>query len=294
MKGEVEYRAIVALGVDLETGEVESVTVRAATDEDERVDVSVSLVSEAEQPHRVYDRAQQIVDAAAPFQLSGWWAPSADQRWLPVGQELADEQRSEVVEAPLRLQTPPAKNIGSLPPYAAAYADVLPESHRAALRSAAIVYLDECYEALREFGRGDSYAESAIGRYLPPRYEHYYDGRFARDWLATITVVGWKLGQPGRVELSCVAEELALWALVQQAEVQLEIAGEQSAADAWGDFRDLAFEDEDFLWLYDPEMDGIEESEWAREHAVVNLKFADWFKPFDERTHGAPHPFNLD
>jgi hypothetical protein len=32
----------------------------------------------------------------------------------------------------------------------------------------------------------------------------------------------------------------------------------------------------------------------AREHAVVNLEFADWFKPFDERTHGAPHSFNLD
>jgi hypothetical protein len=33
MKGELEYRAVVAVGVDLETGEVESVTVRAATDD---------------------------------------------------------------------------------------------------------------------------------------------------------------------------------------------------------------------------------------------------------------------
>ena len=78
MKGELNYRAVVAVSVDLETGEVESVTVRSATVDDERVDVSISLESEEEQRDEAFDRAQQIVDAGAPFELSGWWAPSPD------------------------------------------------------------------------------------------------------------------------------------------------------------------------------------------------------------------------
>ena len=73
--------------------------------------------------------------------------------------------------------------------------------------------------------------------------------------------------------MSCLAEELALWALMKQAEVQLEIAEEESDPEAWSDFREFAFENEDFLWLYSPELDEIEEADWGREHAVVNLKF---------------------
>ena len=295
MKGELSYRAVVAVGVDLETGEVESVTVRSATVDEERVDVSISLEGEEEQGDDAFDRAQQIVDAGAPFELSGWWAPSPDQRWAEVAEEIGDDQPDEEVEdAPGRLQRPPAKEIGPVPPYALAFKDALPESHREALRRAAIVYLDECYDALRRLGPGDSYADSPIGWNLPRRYEHYYDGRFARDWVAAVTVVGWKLGQPGEVTLSCVAEELALWALMKQAEVQLEIADEHSDPNAWSDFREVAFEDEDFLWLYSPELDGIEESDWARERAVANLKFSEWFKPFSVESTGAPHPFNLD
>jgi hypothetical protein len=90
-----------------------------------------------------------------------------------------------------------------------------------------------------------------------------------------------------------VAEDIARWVLIKQAEVQLELADEDSDPDAWSDFREFAFEDKDFLWLYSPELDGIEESEWRREHAVVNLKFSEWFKRFHIERQGAPHPLNL-
>ena len=60
----------------------------------------------------------------------------------------------------MTLRKPPAKVGGKRPPYAEAYADVLPAAHRDALRDAAI----------------------HSGGYLPQRYEHYHDGRFARDW----------------------------------------------------------------------------------------------------------------
>ena len=91
-----------------------------------------------------------------------------------------------------------------------------------------------------------------------------------------------------------MAEELALFALTRHAQVLLDLRDQESDQQAWSDFRDLAFEDEDFLWLFNAEFDGIEETEWARQHAVVGLKFNEWFKPFDVPSHGAPHPFCLD
>jgi hypothetical protein len=293
VNAEVEYTAVVTVKVDLETGEVASAGIRPMREEDETPsEVKVSLESETDLPDAVFDRAQQLVDAAAPFELRGWWAPAPTQRWAPLD-DSGNTARAEEDPQP-RLRRPPAKEVGKPPPYAAAYADVLPASHREALREAAVTCLDECFSAIADGEPGQSYADSPIGAYLPSRYEHYYDGRFARDWTTTVAVVGWKLAQPGEVTLACVAEELALYALIRQAQVQLDLREEENDEQAWSDFRDLVFEDEDFLFLFNPELDGIEETEWAREHAVVGLKFGEWFRPFDPASHGAPHPLNLD
>jgi hypothetical protein len=277
VKAEVEYTALVRVTVDLESGEVASVGIHPTRDEDEAAsEVSVSLESETDQPDEVFDRAQQLVDAAAPFELSGWWAPTPAQRWAPAVEDSTDADPG-VEGPPAKLRRPPAKEVGKLPAYAAVYADVLPESHREALRGAAITY-----------------AETPIGYYLPSRYEHYYDGRFARAWATTVALVGWKLAQPGDVTLACVAEELALYVLIRQAQVLLDLREAENDEQAWSDFQDRLFEDEDFLFLFNPELDGIEETEWAREHAVVGLKFSEWFQPFDPASHGAPHPLSLD
>ena len=66
---------------------------------------------------------------------------------------------------------PPAKAVGTPAPFAAAYADVLPESHREAVRDTAITYLDECSSAIAEGEPGQSYTDTMIGAYLPQRYE---------------------------------------------------------------------------------------------------------------------------
>jgi hypothetical protein len=107
-------------------------------------------------------------------------------------------------------------------------------------------------------------------------------------------VVGWKLAQPGELTLTRVTEELALFALIRQARMLLDLHEEQNDKRAWSDFRDLAFEDEDFPFVFNPEFDGIEETEWARQHAVVGLKSNEWFHPLDPASHDVPHPFNLD
>ena len=51
------------------------------------------------------------------------------------------------------------------PPYTVAYADVLPESHREALRHAAITYLDEWFSAIVDGQPGQSYSDTP--RQLP-------------------------------------------------------------------------------------------------------------------------------
>jgi hypothetical protein len=293
VNAEVEYTAVVTVKVDLETGEVASAGIRPMRGEDEAPSqVTVSLESETDQPDAVFDRAQQVVDGAAPFELRGWWAPAPTRGWAPLD-DSGNTARAEE-DPQLKLRRPPAKEVGKPPPYAAAYADVLPGSHREALREAAVTYLDECFAAIADGAPGESYADTPIGSYLPSRYEQYYDGRFARDWTTTVAVVGWKLAQPSEVTLACVAEELALFALIRQARMLLDLGERESDEQAWSDFRDLVFEDEDFLFLFNPELDGIEETEWAREHAVVGLKFSEWFRPFDPASHGVPHPFNLD
>lgn len=294
VEAEVEYTALVSVKVDLESGDVVSVDIRASRDEGEQAaEVTVSLDAGTDQSDKVFDRAQQLVDAAAPFDLHGWWAPAPSQRWAPVVEDSTDDDAGEG-DVPMKLRTPPAKQVGKLPPFATAYSDVLPASHQEALRDASITYLDECFSAIADGEPGESYAATSIGSYLPSRYEQYYDGRFARDWTTTVTVVGWKLSQPGEVTLACVAEELALFALIRHAQVLLELRDDESDRQAWSDFRDLVFEDEDFLFLLNAEFDGIEETEWARQHAVVGLKFSEWFRPFDTASHGSPHPFSLD
>lgn len=176
-----------------------------------------------------------------------------------------------------------------------AFHEVLPKEYREALRSAAIVYLDECYAAVQRCAAGERFAEMDVAAHLPPRYAHYYDGLFAKEWTTTVAVVGWKLSQRERPMFSCLAEELALNALIREAEVQLELHGGRSDHARWGDFRDWALEDQDFLYLFDPAFDGIEDDAVAKERfTFVGLPFAEWFMPFNAPRNGAPHPYCVD
>jgi hypothetical protein len=181
VKAEVEYTALVSVEVDLETGEVASVGIRPTRDEPGTPsEVSVSLESETDQPDAVFDRAQQLVDAAAPFELRGWWAPAPTQRWAPVVDRSTDADPGEE-DAPVKLRRPPAKQVGKPPLYAAAYADVLPESHREALRHAAITYLDECFSAIAEGKPGKSCLQAVVAAPGRRRVHGRCHGRSARS-----------------------------------------------------------------------------------------------------------------
>ena len=93
-----------------------------------------------------------------------------------------------------------------------------------------------------------------------------------RSWIWTILLV-----RPGNWRLANVGEELALHALIDQAEAVLEAAGEDPDL---GDFREAAIEDLDCLLLFDLRFDGFEDSPVADRLGMTNLRFEDWFKPF--------------
>jgi hypothetical protein len=156
-----------------------------------------------------------------------------------------------------------------------AYAETLPASHRQALAQAAHVLIDTTLEALTGSDLGDWSGDTwLISTLLPPRYRLRYTARFARKFLACLMTVVWKLGQGEQMRLSCTAEELAAYALIQEAKATLDERG--IGADFEG-FEDSLFEDLDFEFLFDDAYDGIESAEIAEEAGITNLAFRDWF-----------------
>lgn len=112
---------------------------------------------------------------------------------------------------------------------------------------------------------------------LPELYRPLYTLVFLKQFLACVLTVAWKLCAPRRYRLASVAEELALHIIIESAKADLDIAGIQAD---FGSLYDLAYEDNDFLMLFDRKFDGVEDTDIGKQAGIVNLRFRDWFKPF--------------
>lgn len=131
---------------------------------------------------------------------------------------------------------------------------------------------------------------------LPVRYRHMYTPLFATKFVVCLIVATHKMADPERIGegmFSCVAEELAAHLVIEEAEALLkadrEERGEGDTEVDFGALYELMFEDTDFEWLYDPEMDGIERDAVAMaELGIGNLAFERWFSPFSRR-HSHPY-----
>jgi len=155
-------------------------------------------------------------------------------------------------------------------------------------------YLLRCAQA-------DSDQEWAVGN-LPEIYsQRYRTYGFLKNWIITLTVVGWKLAQRQAQPLSNVAEELALHLIIQDAIAHLDMidsydATKRAAAEALNDLYDRAYEDNDFLELYDlDDSDEIADLDPDGQLGLTDLRFRFWFRPFGSGVdRGVPHPFVLD
>jgi hypothetical protein len=148
-----------------------------------------------------------------------------------------------------------------------------------ALRSAAVMLLDRFFADVGHLEAGGDFADTDMVEYLPPRFLRKYDHLFAKEFLICVATVASKLASPSHSMLACVGEELALHALVTEAE---EILEARSAGVDLADLLELATEDADYELLFDMAWDGIEDSDTGRDMRVANLAFDVWFKPFRE------------
>jgi hypothetical protein len=149
------------------------------------------------------------------------------------------------------------------------------------------VLIDEFLDDIAALKRGEQFADTGMAAYLPSAYGHRYNLLFAKRFLACVYAAAWKLHSPDPQALACVGEELALHALIQGAEAILENKGTRADFDA---LRETAFEDEDYILLFDPRWDGIDVSERGRRLGIANLRHDDWFEPFREEV--PVHPYS--
>jgi hypothetical protein len=168
--------------------------------------------------------------------------------------------------------------------------EILPENHRRALLTAMDVLTDFFFGDIESLASAipDRFENTYMAGFLPDRYVHRYTPLFARQFLMCMATVAWKLRSPGEHLLACVAEELALHALIEEAKRLLDEDGVPADFES---FEDVAFEDLDFEMLFDPQWDGIEDygNEQAPEMRFANLRFDEWFLPF--RPDNPVHPY---
>jgi hypothetical protein len=155
--------------------------------------------------------------------------------------------------------------------------EVLPSDHASALHAAVHELIDQfCQDVATLLETPERVEETSMSHYLPRCYQGRYTPPFAKRFLMATATVAWKLAQPQWHPLACMAEELALNAMVRKAEALLEEQGKNAD---FGMFEDSALEDLDFRVMFDPAWDGYAEE--------TLLAFDFWFSPFrnDERVH---------
>ena len=151
---------------------------------------------------------------------------------------------------------------------------MLPPDHAAALEGAIHSLIDDlCDDVATLLQEPDAIEETTLGTYLPRCYFPRYTPVFAKQFLMTTGVVAWKLAQPQWHPLACIAEELALNAIIRIAKTVLRDEGRQPN---FSFFFDSAFEDLDFEMLLDPAWDGYADD--------TSLAIEEWFSPFGEDT----------
>jgi hypothetical protein len=173
---------------------------------------------------------------------------------------------------------------------------------RELLYRAAREVVDRYFEDLHLLRQPDvTFEDTSMADDLPRKHLRRYNRSFARHFLVCTVAVAQKIREPGLHFLACTAEELALHAIINEAEGlalaeaeieaaegRQEAAAEAERAASFSEFRAAAYEDWDFEMLFDGAYDGVEDSTDPRAD-VVNLHFADWFTPF--RDDVVIHPY---
>jgi hypothetical protein len=132
--------------------------------------------------------------------------------------------------------------------------------------------------------------ERFVDEYLPPQYRQRYDAPFVRKLLATAAKVSQDLSTADYSYPGCTAEELVLSMIVQQWQVLLDLT---ELGQSWTDLSEYLFEDADFEYLFEPEMDGVENDPLVHKTSGIEVNpVDDWFVPFNVESR--VHPYAVD
>lgn len=167
--------------------------------------------------------------------------------------------------------------------------EILPPLEREKLADAGIILIDMTIDTLDAVRAGDveSVAAPPVLDHLPPKFINRYDYLFMKRFLVCLITVNWKLQAPGAHQLASVAEELALYAMIEEASVLVD-DGKGTVKLDYERLELQAHEDADFRMLWDDSIDGIESSRVGEIMGACNLEFDRWFEPFAGRY---AHPF---
>lgn len=177
-------------------------------------------------------------------------------------------------------------------PIGQAYSNILSTYEQKALQIAGDLLMDHFFEDLETIQETQNVANTTIGMYLPERYLYKYTPLFCKQFIVCFVTITWKLAQAKHTLFASLAEELAAWTLVREAQRllqdDLEGATDKDNLDA---FIDEIFEDTDFEFLFDDAYDGIDETAVGEAMGMTSLAFDDWFKPFSGGPDRIVHPY---
>lgn len=156
-----------------------------------------------------------------------------------------------------------------------------------ALWHASVTMVDHLFEDLRTISdKTDLSAADLDGTWilpnLPPRFARRYGPLFVQKFIAVTVDMTASLARSWRSP-DCVAGELALRCLLDEAETVVDLYG-LDVPEYWReDLEDRLVEDFDYDMLYDLSLDGFEnDPEFLDRFRIVPMRFEDWFKPFHD------------
>ncbi|MET8330641.1 hypothetical protein [Streptomyces sp. NPDC005181] len=168
-----------------------------------------------------------------------------------------------------------------------------------ALVHGAEVLIDELFEDVQTLAEEKSNVADCGGPLwllddLPSRYALQYDELFARRFLVTAIALTTRFTDGSFQQLGCLAEELVLKLLLEQAQVTLDLYGllDDGVSAALDSFADGVYEDMDFEWLYDDSVDGIDEDPAVEPLGITPMGIGSWFTPFNDGRY--VHPYAAD
>jgi hypothetical protein len=161
------------------------------------------------------------------------------------------------------------------------------ELRRAALLVAAIDVVDRCIEDLRviDFDENsmpdqDGAEDSFVFEWFPERHRRAYDEGFFRKVLVTAVQVAADLADPEGGPASCTGEEIVRHAI---GAIAVDLCNEADLGAPWIHPDETLLEDVDFEFLYDDDMDGLEDDPGAQAARGVEIPpIQDWFAPFND------------